>query len=67
MVILILLIGLVAGGCLGFFVGAICSASGRADEMAYWNYNDHMIEQLAEALVNTRVKMKEAQDAIAKR
>jgi len=66
MLILILLIGLMAGGCLGLFVAAICSASGRADDIACCNYKDHMIEQLAEALVDTRVKMKEAQDGIAR-
>ena len=60
-----LIIALLVGACLGLLVGALCGASGRADEMSDCIHKNHMIEELAEALMDARLALKEAQDGLA--
>ena len=57
-----LIVGLIIGIYLGLLAGALCGASGTADEMSDCIHKNHMIEQLAEALVDARLALKEAQD-----
>jgi len=61
-----LIVGLIIGACLGLLAGALCGASARADEMSDCIHKNHMIEELAEALMDARLALKEAKDGLAR-
>ena len=66
MTMITLIVGLMIGACLGLLAGALCGASARADEMSDCIHKNGMIEQLAEALVDAKLALKEMRDGLAR-